>query len=237
MSWVGVDGCRSGWLFIELHEDGFQYGVVPSLDVLIAELPDEANVFLDIPIGLLEGGKDGRECDAAARRVLGPRRSSIFPAPLRPVLASEDYDDAKQRSIAASGKAISKQTYAIVPKIREVDELLQGNEKAKRLVREVHPEVCFWALAGGRPMSHHKKKEPGFRERMAVLEASYRGATKVVAQAYLWTSGQGVARDDVVDAMVNAVTAKAGAAAHRTLPENPPRDSVGLPMEMVYAVL
>ena len=45
---------------------------------------------------------------------------------------------------------------------------------------------------------------------------------------------RGVARDDVVDAMAAAVTAAAGDAALRTLPTRPPRDTCGLPMEMLY---
>jgi predicted RNase H-like nuclease len=73
MRWVGVDGCRSGWIFLTLQEDGFRYGVVSSLGVLVVEMPDEATVCIDIPIGLLEGGTRERECDVAARRVLGPR--------------------------------------------------------------------------------------------------------------------------------------------------------------------
>ena len=36
--------------------------------------------------------------------------------------------------------------YAIIPKIREVDSLLRGNAKARRAVREVHPEICFCEL-------------------------------------------------------------------------------------------
>ena len=40
--------------------------------------------------------------------------------------------------------------------------------------------------------------------------------------------------DDAVDAMVAALTASAEGSALRTLPPNPPKDSVGLPMEMVY---
>ena len=49
-----------------------------------------------------------------------------------------------------------------LPKIREVDSLLRESAKARRAVREVHPEICFWALAGGRPMRHSKKTERGF---------------------------------------------------------------------------
>ena len=44
-----------------------------------------------------------------------------------------------------------------------------------------------------------------------------------------------VRRDDAVDAMVAALTASTEGSALRTLPPNPPQDSVGLPMEMVYA--
>jgi hypothetical protein len=36
-------------------------------------------------------------------------------------------------------------------------------------LREVHPEVCFWALAGGRAMEHSKKTAAERRERLAVL--------------------------------------------------------------------
>jgi predicted RNase H-like nuclease len=234
--WVGVDGCRGGWIYIALRRDGFAYGVVDSLEVLLAELPDDAQLLVDMPIGLLDGGGQGRACDLAARRLLGPRRSSVFAAPLRPVLAAVDYADAKRRSVAASGKALSRQAYGILPRIRELDRLLRARPGLQGRVRECHPELCFWALAGGRPMPHAKRRPQGFAERLAVLEAVSPGAGAMVAEAYLWTSQQGAARDDVVDAMVNAVTARLGAGAYRTLPAQPPRDAAGLAMEMVYAV-
>jgi len=42
-----------------------------------------------------------------------------------------------------------------------VDELLRGDGDARSRVREVHPEVCFWGLAGGLPMNVHKKDRDG----------------------------------------------------------------------------
>jgi predicted RNase H-like nuclease len=34
---------------------------------------------------------------------------------------------------------------------------------------EVHPEVCFWVLAGEQPMVHNKKTKDGAAERIAAL--------------------------------------------------------------------
>ena len=40
--------------------------------------------------------------------------------------------------------------------------------------------------------------------------------------------------DDILDALVAAVTVKIGRERYQTLPPNPCKDSRGLPMEMVY---
>jgi predicted RNase H-like nuclease len=42
-----------------------------------------------------------------------------------------------------NGKAVTKQTFAILQKIREVDALLQTRPELREVVREVHPEVAF----------------------------------------------------------------------------------------------
>ena len=56
----------------------------------------------------------------------------------------------------------SRQSFAIYPKIKEVDSLLQRNPRARTILREVHPEICFWALSGQISMSINKKKEKVF---------------------------------------------------------------------------
>ena len=230
---IGADGCPEGWFFVALEPSGTtRHGVVGSLLELVCEAREPARLFVDIPIGLPDG-PGGRECDRLARRELGPRRSSVFPAPARTVLGAVDYEDAKRRSLKTIGKKLSRQAWAIVPKCREVDRLLRDDAKARRIVREVHPELCFWALAGRRPMQNSKKEEQGIRERLEVLKQVHPSAARETA-AMLERRPGSVAQDDIVDAMVAAVTAAADDAAIRTLPPRPPTDALGLPMEMIY---
>ena len=77
---------------------------------------------IDIPIGLPESGP--RPADVEARRRVGPRRNSVFPAPARAVLGATTYGEACARSRQVGGKAISKQLFNILGKIAEVDALV-----------------------------------------------------------------------------------------------------------------
>ena len=235
---IGVDGCRAGWFFVALEPSGTtRFGVVRALQELVRDAREPARVFVDIPIGLPTKAGE-RECDLVARRQLGePRRRSVFPAPARGVLDAVDYEDAKRRSLDTTGKSLTIQTFSIVPKCREIDRLLRDDAKARRLVREVHPEVCFWAFAGRRPMEHKKTKPEGFRERLDLLKRLRPSAEHEIERMVRKFKSKEVARDDAVDAMAAAVTALGEGAALRTLPSRPQRDSVGLPMEMVYIEL
>lgn len=237
----GVDGCRAGWFYFGLQATGeWRCGVLPSLGDLVAAARANASVsdrvFVDIPIGLPDGA-EGRECDRLARAALSPKRhSSVFPAPVRTGLDAANYADARRLSLAATGgrKSVGSQTYGIIPKIREVDALMRENDKARRIVREVHPEVCFWALNSGEPMAHSKKAARGRAERVALLDALLPGAATAIADAADAYPRKDAAVDDTVDAMACAATALAGEL--RTMPERPAADSAGLRMEMVYAL-
>ena len=231
---IGVDGCRAGWFFVALEPSGrSRWGRVRTLADLVAETSEPARVFVDIPIGLLDG-PGPRECDRMARCELVRRASSVFPAPARAVLAAADYEDAKRLSREATGKALSKQAFAILDRCREADRLLRGDAKARRIVREIHPEVCFWAFAGGRAMEHNKKKAEGFRERIELLKRIRPSAEREIEEMLRQFRRSDVARDDAVDALAAALTASAPAAALRTLPPQPQADRAGLRMEMVY---
>src|SRR4029453_11399500 len=70
--------------------------------------------------------------------------SSVFPAPLRAVLACADHAEACEVSRIASGKALSVQAWNLVPAIRQGDDPL-GDPPTERMV-EVHPELAFRAL-------------------------------------------------------------------------------------------
>ena len=232
----GVDGCRKGWFYFALVPGREpEWAVVEEIADLVAGANDSDRIFIDIPIGLPTGG-EGRLCDSEARRKLSPHRtSSVFPVPVRSALTAETYDEANKQNREASGKGLPKQTYAIMPKIKEVDSLLRGSARARRAVREVHPEICFWALAGGSPMRHGKKTGRGFRERLTLLERFHASAVKWFDEIRTGYRSRDLADDDILDAMALAITASADRGALRTLPELPVEDSCGLPMEMVYA--
>jgi len=51
-----------------------------------------------------------------------------------------------------------------------VDCLLRNSEKARHIVREVHPEICFGALAGRSRLRNGKNTGGGFDERFALLD-------------------------------------------------------------------
>ena len=82
----GVDGCRSGWFYFELQGSSYAYGVVSNLAELVEKAAPGDRILVDIPIGLRDSDSAPRLCDQEARRLLGPRGSSVFPAPIRSVL-------------------------------------------------------------------------------------------------------------------------------------------------------
>jgi predicted RNase H-like nuclease len=123
-------------------------------------------VAIDMPIGLSDDG--ARACDVEARRRLGRAGSSVFPAPVRPVLSARTYDEARSTSLAASGRSLSVQTFGLVPAIRSLDDAL-GDPPDPR-VHEVHPEVSFRALDGR--VADRKASAAGLAQRIRALEAA-----------------------------------------------------------------
>lgn len=233
----GVDGCRVGWFYFALaRSQEPRWDIVSDIEKLVSSVDDSDRIFIDIPIGLPDR-HEGRLCDGEARKRLGRHRaSSVFPAPVRAALTATTYEDAKRISRDASGQGLTRQTFAILPKVREVDGLLRKSDKARRILREVHPEICFWALAGGRPMRHKKKARAGIDERLALVEGFCPSVAEAFAQIRPKFRSRDLGEDDILDAMAAAITASAGPETLMTLPKSPARDSCGLPMEMVYRV-
>ena len=245
--YVGVDGCRSGWFSVGFDSHcGYELKVFPAFSELVDYYRDAKLVLVDIPIGLMEG-PGGRECDREARDLLEGRKSSVFPTPTRQTVeqvarSPGNYDWAKTVEQCATktegnpqGKGISKQAFAIAPKIAQVDRVLRRRDsKATPCVREVHPEVCFWALNKGRAMQFNKKECKGEAERLRVLERFEPRTRAMYREGCRRFVGGGVGKDDILDALVAAVTARRGYGRPKTLPDCPPKDCKGLPMEMVY---
>ena len=227
----GADGCPGGWICVE--RDTVTREIFAEVLPTTADLRDRARhlavLTVDIPIGLSETGP--RDCDVEARRLLTSLRgSSVFPAPVRPAIDASSYAEACERSEAACGKRLSKQAHAIMWRIREVDEMLRGEPELQGRVREIHPEVCFYAWAG-RPMQHAKRTGEGRAERLALVNEHFCGAFGAVRASI---PRRLAADDDILDAFAALWTAERivrGEAS--TVPKAPPEDRYGLRMEMV----
>lgn len=148
-------------------------------------------VGIDMPIGLPDAG--ARACDVAARRRLGPRRSSVFPTPVRAVLGSTDHQAAVRRSRAVDGRALSIQAFNLLPKIAEVDSVIDACLVGA--VVEVHPESSFAQLAGA-PLLSTKRSAVGRSERWRLLADAVHGSSAPLRERY-----RGAAPDDVADAV------------------------------------
>ena len=137
----------------------------------------------------------------------------------------DDYAAASAVNFKVTGKKLPKQSFGIMPKIAEVDSLVTPDRQSR--VREVHPEVCFWALNDGRPMRWNKKTQEGSRERWDALRKVLPSLAPEPATL------KGCALDDYIDALAAAWTAVCLARGSATrIPERPSLDAKGLRMEM-----
>jgi predicted RNase H-like nuclease len=235
MFYVGVDACKGGWFAVKLDDKtNWSVSVFKTIDELWQTYKHAKLILIDIPIGLRDGGTEGRVCDIVAHHLLGVRRSSVFRVPCRAAIYADTYKDANKVNDRITGKKISKHTWGIVPKIREVDEFLRSEKLARSRIREIHPEVCFWALNGKDALMYGKKEHEGYSERLEILRRVFPYTDAVVKCAQDACMNSRVAEDDILDALVAAVTASKERQVLSTIPEKPETDSKGLPMEMVY---
>jgi predicted RNase H-like nuclease len=225
---AGIDGCQSRWLAIA-HMPGSPSFVAQVLTT--SELPAQpwALAAIDIPIGLPDSG--AREADRAARKFIGPRASSVFPCPIRPVLDATSWEEACEITYQHNGHRISKQTFAILPKIRAVDECVRSTDLRQRLF-EIHPEVSFASWQGA-PILHAKRDARGHEQRRALIAGHFgpEAFASVVAQI----GARSVTADDIADAFAALWSAErllAGTA--QRLPNVSAVDSFGLPMHIWY---
>lgn len=206
--------------------------VEPTIDAVAAgPARGAAAVMIDMPIGLSEDG--ARACETMARRVLSPRRhASVFPSPARAMLDCADYAQANALGKASPrGRGLPKQTWMIVPKIRELDAFITPSRQ-RRFV-ETHPEVAFARLNGDAPCAASKRTPEGREERVKLLRAAGVHAPEGLAASARRAVGRaGVGEDDVYDACALALSGRArldGTAMRLT---DGARDARGLVMEI-----
>ena len=174
----------------------------------------DMQILIDIPIGLKESDKEERKCDREARAFLGPKRgSSIFRVPVRmTVYCKGTYKKASKINYDLTTKKISKQTYYLCKKIREVDEFICSNNSTSNItsiLHESHPEVCF-RLLSGKNLKYSKKTIKGFNERIKIIKHFNKDIDSFITGIYENKNfgKTEVKPDDVLDASVLAITAK-----------------------------
>lgn len=225
-TYLGVDWAGNGWVTAALGDDSEPtVSFYPTILNLWLDHEDAAAILVDIPIGLVESGK--RRCDIEAKERLGPdRQRSVFLTPTREAVYAPDIETAKERQ-KPEDFGIQNQVWAIVPRIREVDRFLQkfSGSVAEDQILEAHPELCFWALNGGTPMTHSKDTEEGIEERRSLLaeldpalDAAFEEGIKTLTEPEYAPMIGKTQSDDIIDAIAAAYTAKEGYDQYDRLP-------------------
>lgn len=225
---AGVDGCRAGWVLALRDGAGaaFRIDIVDRFGAALARAGSATTLIVDMPIGLPQSGR--RACEREARARLGPRRSSVFAAPRRPMLSFGTYAAANAwgKTLGPEGGGgLSKQAWHLIPKIREVDSLIEPADQAR--IGEGHPEVAF-ARLNGRPCAQPKRKPEGVRERILILKR----AGVADPAALIERAGRAAKADDVLDALALCLAAQARLDGAAWRLGDGARDARGLVMEI-----
>jgi predicted RNase H-like nuclease len=229
---LGVDGCAAGWLVATrfLASGEISVEIADTFRSLLDHVGGAAEaIIVDMPIGLADRPRM-RACETQARRRIGARRSSVFPAPLRSMLRLETYAEANAFG-KTLGAGLTKQAFALTPKIREIDDLMTPALQSR--VAEGHPEVAFARLAGA-PCAYSKLVADGRAERRDLLRRNgvpaidllYKGLRERFPLKRMF------AIDDLYDACALALTAEARIVSGAWRLGDGARDARGLVMEI-----
>ncbi|HEY1639519.1 MAG TPA: DUF429 domain-containing protein [Streptosporangiaceae bacterium] len=240
MQVIGVDGWRAGWVAVELAGDlvtGTGAGplrmssirLAKTLAEVVEAFPGAAAIGVDMPLGLLARGWRAADDEAAHR--LGAHRSRAFKVPPRAAIASGrnlPYADALStcRELTDPPLGFSTQAWGLAAKIREADEIRAADPG---LLSEVHPELSFAELAGGKPVAASKKSWNGQQDRRSLLVGA-----GIVLASELGPAGSAPA-DDILDAAAVAWTAaRIARGKAECIPQPEQLDDRGQPIRIWY---
>lgn len=225
---LGADGCKDGWIVAVLDGD-LRLERFQSIGKIIEEYPKFSAFLIDMVIGLRDSLEQIRP-DDMARKELKPRGSTLFPVPSRSAVYQDTYDEQKKANIGTLGKSLSKQSSAIISKIREMDEFISAHPEYRNKIDESHPELTFARLNGSVLLT--KKKDPeGIDERIRIIKRFLPGIK--IPDLYVKAKEFKCNADDLADAIGLAVVARLKTQGMcETIPENPEMDSNGLYMRL-----
>jgi predicted RNase H-like nuclease len=144
----------------------------------------------------------------------------------RSVWDEGEYVAAGDKCLSITGKRISRQTWALAPKLREAHACWVREPER---IHEVHPEVSFRAMPGGVSLTHPKKSWRGQALRRSLLSTVGISLPDELGEA------DSIPTDDVLDAAAAAWSAQRIAAGEaKCLPEVVERDRDGRPVAIWY---
>lgn len=228
--YIGIDGCRRGWVAAVLG-DRLELIFSETLEEVRGLVVSSTLTLIDMPMGLKSEGQGERVCDVEARKFLKRRKMSIFPVPCRQAVYTDSYRKANEVNREVLGKGLSKQSYNLFPKIREVDSFITKDSEILKRIIEGHPEISF-GRTSGMEMEHNKRSLEGFQERLEAIEKFLPGAAFTVESFMKKHRRSVVAKDDILDAIILAIAASTQGEGYLTVPEVPPLDSHGIPMRI-----
>ena len=219
---LGLDGFSKGWVAVCLDGDRQAISFHRDIADALAQPFDRAGI--DIPIGMTDDGE--RACDLLARAKLRPHASRVFTGARRWLWQEfDDPDKANSDALRRGQSRVSRQLWHLGSKIMEVDTFVCAHRSHD--IREVHPELVFLRLNGGKALPPKKSEEGDALRRRLVKRQGFRELDRCLTRARV---GTGAKRDDVLDACAAAIAARE---AHESVPEGtPPLDTQGLPMQI-----
>ncbi len=231
---VGIDGYIDGWCCCIIH-DGVRIELHKNLTTLFENIGINNLTLIDMPVGLSSKNFE-RFIDFKLRTYLPKnKKSSVFTAPCREAVLSNDYNSAKKANQIITNRSISIQSWNISKKIKELDGFLISQKKNKLTIKESHPEFCFVNLNNNNPLIHSKKTNEGYNERLSILIRNSEGIEMVVKKSIEKFKKEKVKKDDILDSIVLALTSKYWQKnGSRTITQNPEKDEMGIPFEIYY---
>ncbi|WGS01642.1 DUF429 domain-containing protein [Bradyrhizobium sp. ISRA443] len=221
---TGLDGFSRGWVAVTIDGDRRTISFHADIADALAAPFDRAGI--DIPIGMTDDG--ARDCDRLARERLRPHTSRVFTGARRWLWQEfRDPDKANADALRRGEMRVSRQLWHIGVKIMEVDAFMRADRT--RDIREVHPELVFLRLNGGKPLPRKKSEEGDALRRRLLKREGFREIDHWLSDARI---GTGAKRDDVLDACAVALAAYEP---HGCLPAGAPlSDAYGLPMQIWF---
>jgi predicted RNase H-like nuclease len=237
---AGVDGCKKGWIVAigqswPCHEP-IRIEFCPDFKAVLETTHTFEAVAVDMPIGLPDGSYS-RDCDLSAQKGLGRRRSSVFSAPPRSCIEATNVRDFQSMHKAIMGKGAGLPVWGIVPKMLEVNRLMEervaNDPTVQDRIIEFHPELTWQRLADPSKLSSKRGAE-GVLQRLGLLER--------LSQGWLPSFPQKISGNPAIDDVLDAVVGISAAQCFLDRPESvqrhpsgePRQNSRGLRMEIWY---